>query len=60
MPLRCRPISLTNCKKNITISGIVVDRMIVVLLCSGSKKTQRRDIQKAKEYWEELRSRADE
>ena len=38
----------------------VVDRVIVILLCGGSKKTQRRDIQKAKEYWEELRSRADE
>ena len=38
----------------------MVDRVIVILLCGGSKKTQRRDIQKAKEYWEELRSRADE
>ena len=38
----------------------VVGRVIVVLLCGGSKKTQRRDIQKAKEYWEELRSRVNE
>ena len=38
----------------------MVDRVIVILLCGGSKKTQRRDIQKAKEYWEELRSRANE
>ena len=38
----------------------MVDRVIVILLCGGSKKTQRRDIQKAKEYWKELRSRADE
>ena len=28
----------------------MVDRVIVILLCGGSKKTQRRDIQKAKEY----------
>ena len=38
----------------------MVDRVIVILLCGGSKKTQRRDIQKAKEYREELRSRANE
>ena len=38
----------------------VVDRVIVILLCGGSKKTQRRDIQRAKEYWGELRSRANE
>ena len=38
----------------------VVDRVIVILLCGGSKKTQRRDIERAKEYWGELRSRADE
>ncbi len=38
----------------------VADRVIVILLCGGSKKTQRRDIQKAKEYWEELRNRTDE
>jgi putative addiction module killer protein len=37
-----------------------VGSVIVILLCGGSKKTQRRDIQKAKEYWEELRNRADE
>lgn len=38
----------------------MVGRVIVILLCGGSKKTQRRDIQKAKEYWEELRNRTDE
>lgn len=38
----------------------VADRVIVILLCGGSKKTQRRDIQKAKEYWEELRRRTNE
>lgn len=34
--------------------------VIVILLCGGSKKRQSRDIQKAKEYWEEFRSRNDE
>ena len=38
----------------------MVDRIIVILLCGGSKKTQRRDIERAKEYWEELRSRTNE
>ena len=38
----------------------MVDRVIVILLCGGSKKTQRRDIQRAKEYWEELRRRINE
>lgn len=33
-----------------------LDSVIVILLCGSSKKTQRRDIQKAKEYWEEFRS----
>ena len=37
-----------------------VDGVIVILLCGGSKRTQRRDIQKAKGYWEEFRSRDDE
>ena len=38
----------------------MVDRVIVILLCGGSKKTQRRDIERAKEYWEELRRRTNE
>ena len=33
-----------------------VDRTNVVLLCGGNKRTQKRDIEKAKEYWQELRS----
>jgi putative addiction module killer protein len=28
----------------------------VVLLCGGSKRTQKRDIKKAQEYWQEFRS----
>ena len=38
----------------------MLDRVIVILLCGGSKKTQRRDIQKTPEYWAELRSRVNE
>ena len=38
----------------------MVDRVIVILLCGGSKKTQRRDIERANEYWEELRRRTNE
>jgi putative addiction module killer protein len=28
-----------------------IDRKIILLLCGGNKNTQKRDIQKAKEYW---------
>jgi putative addiction module killer protein len=33
---------------------------LVILLCGGSKKTQRRDIVKAKTYWADYRRRTDE
>lgn len=35
------------------------DGTIIVLLCGGSKRGQNRDIRRAKEYWQELRSRHD-
>ena len=34
-----------------------VKGVIVILLCGGAKRTQRRDIQKAKDYWQEFLSR---
>jgi putative addiction module killer protein len=31
-------------------------KMIVLLLCGGTKRTQNKDIKKAQEYWKEARS----
>lgn len=33
---------------------------IVILLCGGQKRTQQRDIVRAQNYWNEIRSRDDE
>ena len=34
-----------------------LEDVIVILLCAGTKRSQSRDIKRAKEYWLELRSR---
>ena len=34
-----------------------LDGIIVVLLCGGSKGTQKQDINRAREYWQELKDR---
>lgn len=34
-----------------------LDSETVILLCGGIKRTQKHDIQKAKEYWQKLKSR---
>jgi putative addiction module killer protein len=34
-----------------------LDNEIAILLCGGAKRTQRRDVERAKEYWRELRNR---
>jgi putative addiction module killer protein len=34
--------------------------VLVVLLCDGDKKTQERDIKKAKKLWDDYRSRDDD
>lgn len=38
----------------------MVDSRTVILLCGGTKKTQKWDIPKAQESWDEFRGRADE
>lgn len=36
------------------------EKEIVILLCGGIKKSQNQDIEKAKEFWADYRSRKDE
>jgi putative addiction module killer protein len=33
------------------------ENVIVILLCGGTRRTQKRDIQRAKAYWQELKKR---
>ena len=35
------------------------ERTVVILLCGGSKATQRRDLAAARSYWKDYRSRND-
>ena len=37
-----------------------LERTVVILLCGGTKSSQRRDIERAKAYWQDLRSRINE
>jgi putative addiction module killer protein len=34
-----------------------IEGVIVILLCGGTKRSQSRDINKAREYWQELKGR---
>jgi putative addiction module killer protein len=34
-----------------------VDNTVVLLLCGGDKSSQRRDIERAKNYWKEYKER---
>ena len=36
------------------------DNIIIILLCAGDKKTQSKDIEKAKEYFNDLKGRENE
>jgi len=36
------------------------DDAVVILLCGGDKSTQARDIERARDYWRDYRSRPDE
>ncbi len=37
----------------------IVHLWLIILLCGGDKSTQEKDIARAKEYWEDYRSRDD-
>ena len=37
-----------------------LERVVVILLCGGTKRSQRRDIERAKAYWQDLRNRSNE
>jgi putative addiction module killer protein len=57
----CKPVgegvSELRFKSGIRIYFAEIGGVIVILLCGGNKKTQKRDIITAKEYWREFRAR---